>query len=183
MLFLYMSLIDDDINKVKFEEIYNQYKKQMFFVANNILHDSYLAEDAVHDAFLGIAKNFSRIKSFEAESIKSYVLISAKHSALQYLRSKFKHEFVDISELYNLEDEKSSNAFNEYEMLDYATSIINSLPEKYSEAMFLHFVLGLSAKEISLQLSQNASTVRQHISRGKKLFIEIMTKGENNEKN
>lgn len=73
MITIYLSLIDSENDKIKFQEIYEKYKKQMWYVANDILNDNYLAEDAVHDAFIGIAKNFSKIRSFEPYSIKSYV--------------------------------------------------------------------------------------------------------------
>lgn len=58
MIAMYLALIDDEKDKIKFREIYEEYSKQMWYVANEILHDRFLAEDAVHDAFLGIAKNF-----------------------------------------------------------------------------------------------------------------------------
>lgn len=183
MIFLYMSLVDDEVSKIKIEEIYNNYKNQMFYAAYKILNDRSLAEDAVHDAFLGIAKNISKLNSFEPKRLRSYVITCARHAALMYLRKSANYELVDINSLHHLADENGINKLNELETVDFATSIIKKLPAKYSETMYLHFVLGLSAKEIAAQLSQNTNTVRQHISRGRKLFIDIMKKGEQNEEN
>lgn len=59
MLTLYLSLVElDDQRKV--EEIYIQYRQQMFYVACRILQDESLAEDAVHQAFLRIIDNLSK---------------------------------------------------------------------------------------------------------------------------
>ena len=43
---IYADLIDDVGNRLLFEEIYEKYYQQMFFVASKILHDDYEAEDA-----------------------------------------------------------------------------------------------------------------------------------------
>ncbi len=38
----------------KLEGLYNKYKNLMFYVANNILKDEFLAEDVVHKSFIKI---------------------------------------------------------------------------------------------------------------------------------
>lgn len=53
MIQLYLQLLDTQTEKEKFERLYYQYKKLMYWIANHILGDSYLAEDAVHEAFRG----------------------------------------------------------------------------------------------------------------------------------
>jgi len=48
VLVFYLSVIDTEEDKTKFELIYEQYGKLMFYIANQILKDQFLAEDAVH---------------------------------------------------------------------------------------------------------------------------------------
>lgn len=57
MLAFYMMLIDDEQNKSKFEKLYYEYRDRMMYVALSVLHNNEDAEDAVHNAFIGIAKN------------------------------------------------------------------------------------------------------------------------------
>lgn len=52
MLSLYLSLIENETEKTKFEAVYYTYRKQMFLLANSILNSKQDAEDAVHDVFL-----------------------------------------------------------------------------------------------------------------------------------
>jgi RNA polymerase sigma-70 factor (ECF subfamily) len=52
MIAIYLSIIDSEQDKNKFEILYTTYRKLMFYVANRILKDQYLAEDAVHQAFI-----------------------------------------------------------------------------------------------------------------------------------
>lgn len=44
---LFLTLIDGDMEQAKFIDLYNNYKNLMFYVANQILDDYHLAEDAV----------------------------------------------------------------------------------------------------------------------------------------
>lgn len=48
MLPIYLAMLDGDDEKSKFESLYLTYRKLMFHVANGILNDEGLAEDAVH---------------------------------------------------------------------------------------------------------------------------------------
>lgn len=50
-MIIYSSMLETEEDKSKFEQIYSKYKQIMFFVANRILRDEYLSEDAVHQHF------------------------------------------------------------------------------------------------------------------------------------
>ena len=80
---IYMDLIDDAESLIEFEEIYHTYRKRMFYVANTVLQDAHEAEDAVQDAFIGIARNKSTVRKIrEAEDLGNYVLeFSVKETA------------------------------------------------------------------------------------------------------
>lgn len=56
MIAMYMSFIDSEDDREKFEIIYHEYRKRMVSVAYSILHNSEDAEDAVHETFIRIAK-------------------------------------------------------------------------------------------------------------------------------
>ncbi len=43
-MLIYLSLLDTQEDISKFELIYNTYKKQMYYTANNILKDNYYIE-------------------------------------------------------------------------------------------------------------------------------------------
>ena len=60
MMSFHLSIIDTEEDKTKFEVIYEKYHKLMFYVANQILKDNYLAEDAVHDSFVKFIENLDK---------------------------------------------------------------------------------------------------------------------------
>ena len=57
MLLLYLSLIDDQDDKDKFEYLYNSFHVYMLEEAYKIVKNNYDAEDVVHDTFMDLAKN------------------------------------------------------------------------------------------------------------------------------
>ena len=52
-----LTIIDNSEDRTKFCVIYEKYRYLLQKVAMDILHDRYLAEDAVQNAFLRIAEN------------------------------------------------------------------------------------------------------------------------------
>lgn len=75
MLTLYLALIDEPSNKDKFKIIYKSYKYMMFAQAFKILHSVPLAEEAVQESLIKIAKNISKISSPNCSQTKSFVVI------------------------------------------------------------------------------------------------------------
>lgn len=50
-MLIYLTLIETEEDKRKFERIYLDYKQTMFYAANRILKNYHSSEDAVHQAF------------------------------------------------------------------------------------------------------------------------------------
>lgn len=61
-MIIYLQTIDDSSDKVKFERLYLHYQAFMYRIAYHILKNKQDAEDAVHNAFLSIAKNIEKIE-------------------------------------------------------------------------------------------------------------------------
>lgn len=53
-MLIYLSLIEEDAEREKFEMLYDAYRNLMFFLANEILGDTQDSEDVVHQSFLKI---------------------------------------------------------------------------------------------------------------------------------
>lgn len=79
---MYMSFIDSEDDREKFEIIYHEYRKRMFSVAYSILHNNEDAEDAVHETFIRIAKNMKAIDDPRSQKTSAYVITAAKNNAI-----------------------------------------------------------------------------------------------------
>ena len=78
---IYADIIDDAEDLALFEEVYEEYYRQMFFKANRILNDTYEAEDAVHDAFMGIARNMKTVRAIRDKADLYYYMVRAAENA------------------------------------------------------------------------------------------------------
>ncbi len=177
MLLFYTLLIEEDDDKAKFEKIYTLYRKKMWYTANSVLSDSYLAEDAVHNAFIGIAKNMKKIEVVDSSKTLSYVITAAKNAALDILRKNKGLTETDIDELYDVSDKESSSFYQNLETEDLIIKILATMPETYRDVLYLLVVEQMSEKEIAELLGRKPGTIHQQVRRGRAILKEELMKG------
>lgn len=86
MLSFYLTLINEPSDKEKFTEIYEHYKGMMMQKAISILHSSALAEEAVQESFIKIAKNIFKISSPICSKTASFIVIIVRNTSYDILR-------------------------------------------------------------------------------------------------
>ena len=105
MITLYMSFIDDEDKREKFEIIYRLYRKRMVSTAYSVLHNREDAEDTVHETFIRIAKNMKSIENPMSERTLSYVIKATKNNAINLLNKNNKEkDNIDIESIENIPD-------------------------------------------------------------------------------
>lgn len=177
MLLFYTLLIEEDDDKAKFENIYLLHKKKMWYAANSVLTDPYLAEDAVHNAFTGIAKNIKRIDDPESSKTLSYVVTAAKNCAIDILRKRKGMNEANIDELYAVSDKNSSSFYSEIETEDLIVKILAAMPAVYKDVLYLLIVEQMTEKEIAALLGRKPGTIHQQVRRGRTILQEELKKG------
>ena len=177
MLMMYMAMINDEADQHRFLEIYNQYRKQMLYVAYHVLHDQYEAEDAVQVALLGIAQRIRFVPTGNDKVIRAYVLTAAKNAALSMLsKQQVRERDANIMEFpVSSNDDLFEQvvASQDYELLMKA---MKQLPAHYREVLMLVFIQEQSVKDAAAILKRREGTVRQQLNRGKKLLVELCRK-------
>lgn len=175
-MLIYLSLLDTNEEKNKFERLYDKYKFTMLHTANSILKDHSLAEDAVHDAFIRIAKNFKKIGDVDSLRTKGFVVIVVKNVALTMVRRRSgTYIMEDESAVYQISDSDSNDVFSKISFDSIVQQIIN-LPDIYKEVLYLRLVSEMQIKEIAEVLRLSAETVKKRIQRGRKILIENLRK-------
>lgn len=177
MLLFYTLLIEEDDGKEKFEKIYTLYRKKMWYAANSVLSDAYLAEDAVHNAFVGIAKNVKRIEAVDSTKTLSYVITAAKNAAIDVLRKNKGLPETDIDELYDVSDKESSSFDRTIETEDFIVKILAEMPALYRDVLYLLVVEQMSEKEIAEFLNRKPGTIHQQVRRGRAILKKELMKG------
>jgi len=171
-MLIYLNLIETEEEKNKFEQIYNSYKHTMFYVAKSILKDDYLSEDAVHNAFINIAKSMDNINEVDSYRTKGYVVVIVRNISINML--KIQNKTVDVDELeeritddLNLEDEVLLKL-----SFDSIIEEITSLPVIYKDVLYLSYVEDLNTQEISRLINISNEAVKKRLQRGRKILVK-----------
>lgn len=175
MLYLYLSMIEDDEDKEKFKNLFLKYERQLFFIANNIIKDLGLSEDAVQITFFNLARDFKKVSQLDENIVKARLYIMIKNASINVLKKK-KHSrevfFGDINEPLPKSDINVENLIIssiEYEKLIKA---INELPQHYCEVLYLNQVSDCSIKEIADIMNLKYDTVQKRLKRAKMIVCE-----------
>lgn len=171
MLISYLAMIGTQHEKSEFVKLYESYRKLMHYAAKRILGDDSLAEEAVQEAFLRIAKNFGKVSDADQSATKKFVLIITENAAKTLYRRESRHisdreypEDMDAAAgaLQAAEDPTAAEA----ETWD-AVGRILQMPELQQNVLFLHTVYGFSYREIAALLDISESAARKRVERAR----------------
>lgn len=176
---IFLMMIDSPEDKEKFAALYEKYRYLMRKVAMDILHDYFLAEDAVHNAFVNLAMHMDNIGEPESLRTKRYLVTIAKNAAIDIYRKK---NVQMQRELYmdELGEEGQPTAYMETDLDNGVLDALKNLPVKYRDIFLLKYSVNMENSEIAKLCGIQEGTVRQRIVRGKKLIEYALQKLEEN---
>ena len=170
LLVAYANLIEEPKQRLRFEDIYHAYRKQMLHVACEVLGDRAAAEDAVHDAFLGIARNMPTLAKLREDEVRHYVLRSARNAALQALRGRQKE--LPLEAVGDVSDEDFFALLAAREDASEVLHAMAELPEHYRSALYCRYVMELPPREAAELLQVKPATLRKQVNRAKGLLVQ-----------
>jgi len=140
-------------------QIYMEYKDNLLTIAASMLHDTYAAEDVLHDVFVSFAGSIGNIQI--RGSLKSYLTASIINRVRDMYRKK-KHHLVELEEAGQLtEDSDGPVRVSEFdEETERLTGALAQLPLEQRETIVLHLNGGMKFKEIARMQKIPLSTVQ-----------------------
>ena len=169
MLSAYLAMVGTDEEKDIVTRLYNTYKAYLYTISMSILHNRADAEDAVHETFVRIIKNLSKIEDVDSQKTKSFIAIIVRNICFDMLR-KSTHEA--LYEECNLGEYTTNDIIKETEAkLDCETVMnnINELSPTLKNIATLYFVMQYSGPQI---LDLNEAAVYSAISRARRILIK-----------
>ena len=175
MLSFYLSILETNEDKDRFEKLYRMFKQDMYAIAYSILNNKEDAEDAVHQAFVTIADNFEKVNIIPRQEIKAYIVIIIRNISIDIYRGNKR-----IAERTTTIDDKISVDIDMLEQYDYQLLLksISELPEIYKDVMFLRYLEEFTPKEIADMLNITVSTVWKRLERAKKMLKENLERDD-----
>ena len=169
-MLIYLSLIETDTEKRKFERLYINYRQRMYFSAFRILNNAHDAEDAVHKAFMRVIDHLDKIDDGDEKRTKAFLIVITEHIAIDIYRKENRIKKDSYEELEVYISDNASEASSENKII----SCIMKLPVNYSTVLRLKYAQGYNDSEIAQILGISEANVRQRISRGKKKLSQLL---------
>ena len=120
------------------------------------------AEDCYQNTFL---KLYKQLGKSVPDSIKAWLITVAVNECKSCLRFRYKRNCVNIDEIIIESFDKSD--------IELA-QLVFSLPPKYRDVVYLHYLEGYSVSEIAGLLKSNENTVKTNLRRAReKLKLEM----------
>ena len=165
-MFIYLMMIDSQEKQSIFEKIYFTYRGLMYHTAYKILNNEADAEDAVHNSFVKIAENISKIDVPVCPKTQLYVAIITKNSAIDlYRANQRKHNVKYIDEIADNSDEEIN--------VHGLAACMEKLSQRYREIILLKYYYGFSCKEIAKQLNITEANAIKLDQRAKNSLLKI----------
>ena len=178
MLSFYLSMVDTQEDKYKVEQLYNNYKNTMYYTAKRVLHDDYLAEDAVHQTFINIIKNLGAIGDVSCPQTSSYCVISCRRVAIDMLRREHTDKFIEIDDLLDKIPDGTNIEEETILKMDLERIIdkVSRLPDIYRDIFYLYYSNGCSLKQITKVLNISNEAVKKRLQRARQQLFSMLQK-------
>lgn len=170
----YAALIDNQADLLKYNELVEKYQEEMFRIARSILHDHHLAEDAVQNALYSVAVSFRSVPAGDRDAAHVYLLSCAKYAALRIQAVRQRIEKTELREEIEIStvDDPTFEAVLQSEDYEGLLRAMGRLDAVYQDVLLHYYVYHQKVKEIAKLFGQKPNTVRQHLSRGRRLLLE-----------
>lgn len=174
---LYISMIENEEDRSKLEQIYKSYKKIMMIVANKHVGKYQVEEDVVHDAIIKLRNYLDRIDLDDPQAV-IFIKVVTNSCALDWIKHRFPRDYketsfedipVDLPDETILSPVEQILSEEGYETL---VKYVKSINETNRDACELRFIFKMSEKEIADILNISTKNVSVRVLRGRKEIIQ-----------
>lgn len=147
-----------------------EYKNQLYTYVLGMVKQEDAAKDIVQELYLKLYKNRRQIKH---ENARFYFFRSARNGCIDWFRKNSNMKMVE----FTFEHEIAENDSGEQEELHYHfRKLIETLPPKYREVIYLKDVCRMKTDEITEVTGFTANNVRVQLSRARTIVKEGLAK-------
>ena len=169
MLQYYLMLLDSDEDRELFEYLYKNHIQQMQYVANDVLHNMVQAEDAVQDVFEALIDHMDAIRDRTPEDRRNYLLKAAKNRAINHAKKEHTQDNYYVNSAEEVTDDVLETLCRKLDMEEIVGAIVR-LKDPYNTVLYCRYVMELDERETAQMLKKKPDTVRQQVSRGRKIL-------------
>ncbi|MBR1401803.1 MAG: sigma-70 family RNA polymerase sigma factor [Prevotella sp.] len=149
-------------DRKEIEKLFRQHYRQMYRLANILLHDDAESKDVVHDIFAQLLSNSRPLRQDTAEA---FLLTCVRNRCLNVMRNRQIQERIQRFYLLDIESSILSERLlrEETESLNEGIRLLQ--PPVCHDIILWHFRDGLTFSEIARKLQVSETTVYKHLRR------------------
>lgn len=155
-------------NQEAFSALFVLFYDDLYAYSLKFTKEEELSKDIIQELFFNLWLSYSKLKKIEI--LKPYLLRCVKNLIIDYKRKlstqqKYNLNLVQDEIVFSQEDFRinlEGKSFQKEKLL----YILNALPNRVKETIYLRFFNGLSYKEIAIVMNINVQTVRNFLHRG-----------------
>ncbi len=177
---LFLTTVQDAVQKDKIIYIYQSQYSRMAYVASKYLHTHEDVEDAVQDSIERLICVIDRIDADDPIRLKNLCCIVTRNVAVNMARSRG-IKILALDEVFDTEDHSAPDPEEEAvkkDIMSRIISAIDSMPHIYRDVCRLKYINELKESEIAKLMKLPPKTVNQRIYRGRQKLKKILTEGE-----
>lgn len=145
-------------------QVWQQYSEDLKRFIISKVRNKAIADDILQDTFIKIHTKLHTLK--DITKLKSWIFSIARNSVMDYFTSANK-----TIEIANFESESDIKVDIHTEQ-DCLRGILQNLPKKYRDPLFLSDIKGLKQAEVATQLKLPLPTIKSQIQRARKLIAQ-----------
>lgn len=146
------------------QQVWTKYADDIKRFIFSKVKDEAVTDDILQDSFLKIHTKLHTLK--DLNKLKSWIFSIARNSVLDYFKASNKtFEFANFESETQFEE-------NVHTEKDCLRGILQNLPKKYRDPIFLSDIKGLKQQEVAEQLKQSLPTTKSQIQRARKLIAQ-----------
>lgn len=174
MIPLIFMAIENENDKNKIVQIYEQYRGLMLHTATQILRDRATAEDAVSESIEKLIRNLHKVGDVSCYKTRALVVVIVRNTAINIWNKNKRAGYGNDDEIERVSDKAPllSDNIVSIEAYDKIVSAINALPNTYRDVAVLSLLHEFSHTEIAEMLEISYDTVKMRLSRAKKTLRE-----------
>lgn len=175
------AVISNKEKRNKLEDLYTEYALYLYKVAYNILKDKYLAQDAVHEAFIKISNNIDKIFKIDCNKTKAFIVVIVRNISINLYNQRKKQSGLSFEELGD-DLSKSGQSVEETvisnEEFSKVADKIHKLHPSYADILLLKYYFYYKDEEISLILNITSENTRIRLHRARKCLLELLSQDQ-----
>lgn len=187
MIPLYILAIEDDDDREFMSQLYLSYNRLMYDEIIKIVHDSWVTDDLLQATIEKLINKVQELRNKDREHLVSYIIISCKNAARNYLRNQKRHPAFCLDEEADRLDTKNTQEGIEFrliseEELNALVQIWSKLDERSRWILEMRYIQEKTTAEMASELGIKAGSVRMMLSRARNKAYSLAQEQLNSKK-